>query len=120
MKNLLLLFIMLVLLLAGCKPQIINNKDIESIIVENISTAQEIEIKDLSQISKLIQIINSSNREFYIFIPEYRITVLYQNNNKVTILVKDLMLKKNGVSYKTSKELCAKIEEYFSKSPSSP
>lgn len=111
-----ILCIMLILSITGCKSQIINNKDIKSIIVENVNTAQKIEITDHSQVAQLLKIINSSSREFYIFMPDYRVTILYANNEKKEILLKGVMLKIDGVPYKTSKKLSKKIEIYFASS----
>jgi hypothetical protein len=107
---------MLFLSFVGCKSQIINNKDIGSIIVEDVNTAQKISITDNSQIAQLLKIINSSSREFYIFVPDYRVTILYANNEKKELLLKGVMLKIDGVPYKASKKLSKTIETYFTSS----
>lgn len=111
MKN--LLCIMLFFLIVGCKSQIINSKDVEKLIVEDINTAQKIVITDHSQVTQLLEIINSSSREFYIFVPDYRVISLYANNKKKELLFKDVMLKIDGVSYNASKKLSEMIKVYF-------
>ena len=73
---------MLFFLIVGCKSQIINSKDVEKLIVEDINTAQKIVITDHSQVTQLLKMINSSSREFYIFVPDYRVIILYTNIRK--------------------------------------
>ena len=111
MRN--LLYVILFLSIIECKAQIIESKEIKNIIIENINTTQRITITDNSQITQLLKIINSSSREFYIFIPNYRITISYVNNKKKVVLLKGMMLKIDGISYKANKKLSKIIEIYF-------
>ena len=111
MKN--LLCIMLFFLIVGCKSQIINSKDVEKLIVEDINTAQKIVITDHSQVTQLLKMINSSSREFYIFVPDYRVIILYTNNKKKELLLKDVMLKIDGVSYNASKGVNTKSTKHI-------
>ena len=111
MRN--LLYMILFLSIIECKAQIIESKGIENIIIENINTTQRITITDNSQITQLLKIINSSSREFYIFIPNYRIIISYVNNKKKVVLLKGMMLKIDGISYKANKKLSEIIEIYF-------
>jgi len=105
---------MIVLFITGCRTPRISKKDIKSIVIENIDTKQKIEIKEHSEIAQILKIINSSKQEFYIFLPDYGITILYLNNNKVKLSLKGSALKIDGVPYKTSKKLSNIIEAYFS------
>ncbi len=66
-----------------------------------------------STVTQLLEIINSSSREFYIFVPDYRVIILYANNKKKELLLKDVMLKIDGVSYNASKKLSEMIKVCF-------
>jgi hypothetical protein len=109
-----LIFIIIGLSIIGCNSPNISRKNIKSIVIENVATEHKIEIKEHSQIAQLLKIINSSKQEFYIFKPDCRITILYINNNSVTLLLNKSALKIDGIPYKTSTKLNDIIETYFS------
>lgn len=110
MKNLYLIFL---LLLIGCNTLHINNSPIESIIIEEINTGLRKTITDQKQISRLLKCINSSSREFFIFKPNYLVTIIYKDKENKQVLIKNEALKIDDVTYKSSKQISFIIETYF-------
>ena len=97
-----LLYVIIVLLsLLGCTSSLhIKTRSIETIIIKETN-------------SDLLKYINSSSREFFIFKAKYTITISYGDKTTKTILLKDEMLKIDGVTYRTSKHISMFIETYL-------
>ncbi len=97
----------------GCTSLHIKTRSIESIIVEETNSDLRVNISDKSQISQLLKYINSSSREFFIFKPNYTITISYGDKTIKKVFLKDEMLKIDGITYRTSKHLNIIIETYL-------
>lgn len=106
-------YIMILLSLVGCASLNIKSRSIENIIIEETNSDLRINISDKSSISLLLKYINSSSREFYIFKPNYIITISYEDKKIKKIFLKDEMLKIEGVTYRTSEYLSVIIETYL-------
>jgi len=106
-------YIMILLSLVGCASLNIKSRSIENIIIEETNSDLRINISDKSSISLLLKYINSSSREFYIFKPNYIITISYEDKKIKKIFLKDEMLKIEGVTYRTSEHLSVIIETYL-------
>ena len=106
-------YIMILLSLVGCTSLNIKSHSIENIIIEDTDSDLRINISDKSQISQLLKYINSSSRDFYIFKPNYTLTISYGDKTIKKIFLKDEMLKIEGVTYRTSKQLSVIIETYL-------
>ena len=108
-------YIIVVLLsLLGCTSSLhIKKRSIENIIIRETNSDLRIDISDKTQISQLLKYINSSSREFFIFKAKYTITISYGDKTTKTILLKDEMLKIDGVTYRTSKHISMFIETYL-------
>ena len=108
-----ILYIMILLSLVGCASLNIKSRPIENIIIEEINSDLRVNISDKSQICLLLKYINSSSREFYVFKPDYVITISYEDKANKKIFLKDEMLKIEGVTYRTSEHLSVIIESYL-------
>ena len=109
-----IIFIIVLLSLFGCTTSLhIKTRSIENIIIRETNSDLRIDVSDKTQISQLLRYINLSSREFFIFKAKYTITISYGDKTAKTILLKDEMLKIEGVTYRTSKHISMFIETYL-------
>ena len=95
--------LLIVLSLTSCKTVLTTKKNIEKITIEELSSKKEIEIYDSSEIEKIVKKVNRCYREPYIFRAEYELNIWYKDSTSIDILVKDNIIKINGLTYRTKK-----------------
>ena len=95
--------------------QIINEKDIECITIENVHTAQSISIMSHEQVVRFAKLLNSSRQEFCIFRPDFIVTITYKNNDNMKVGLKGKMITIDGVPYRMNKKLLRIIESLVDK-----
>ena len=100
-----LIFFYILLCITGCQRNIVEIDAME-ISVKNLNNNQIYKITDEDEIYKIIDNINSSEKEFCIFIPDIELVFAYIDGKKKTVLIKKNRLKMDGVSYinKSKKE----------------
>ena len=54
-----------------------------------------------------------SKQELFKFKPDYRVTILYGNNEKKVLLLKGQCIKIDGVTYRTSKIMSVMLDKLF-------
>ncbi len=92
-------FIVLLAITSSCNT--IVEPDVVEIIMEDRETGQKQIVTDKDSIKEIVSTINSSNREFCIFIPQKEMTLKYKNKKDITILINSdgHSLKIDGITY---------------------
>ena len=74
-------FIVLLAITSSCNT--IVEPDVVEIIMEDRETGQKQIVTDKDSIKEIVSTINSSNREFCIFIPQKEMTLKYKSKNSI-------------------------------------
>ena len=95
---------MLLLCTVACKESVIET-GVKEIYVENLKDHQIYKITTKGNIDKIVYKINSSKKEFCVFIPNTKMALIYENKKKKVILINGNKFKINGISYVSNYDL---------------
>ena len=93
--------------MTGCQKHIVE-ANVREVYIEKLETNQIYKITCKEEINKIIYNINSSKREFCVFIPNVKVVLIYRNNKKKIILINGNKLKIEGVTYVNSDNIWEK------------
>ena len=93
--------------MTGCQKHIIE-ANVREVYIEILETIQLYKIPCKEEINKMIYNINSSKREFCIFIPNVKAVLIYRNNKKEIILINGNKFKIDGITYVNSDNIWEK------------
>lgn len=99
-------YILLTVITSSCDQTIVE-PDVVEIVIENRETGLKQIVTDKDSINKIVSIINSSKKEFCIFMASKEMTLKYKSKNDITILISNCghYLKIDGKSYVTNRDL---------------
>ena len=72
--------------MTGCQKHIVE-ANVREAYIEKLETNQIYKITCKEEINKIIYNVNSSKREFCIFIPDVKVVLIYRDNKKRIILI---------------------------------
>lgn len=106
-KGLLIIFILCNFCSCDSKVNLIPQDHIRSVKISlrDLRTGQVLKsyyMQDKEKIKKLVHSLNDSERELWIFRPEYNIIITYQNQSEKTISCNANHIKIDGLTYKIS------------------
>ena len=101
------LIIFILICMTGCQKHIVDANAIE-VYIEKLDSDQIYKITCREKINKIIYTINSSKREFRIFIPNVKVVLIYKNGKRKTILVNGNKIKVDGITYVNSDNIWEK------------
>ena len=93
--------------MTGCQKHIVE-ANVREAYIEKLETNQIYKITCREKINKIIYTINSSKREFRIFIPNVKVVLIYKNGKRKTILVNGNKIKVDGITYVNSDNIWEK------------
>ena len=93
--------------MTGCQKHIVE-ATVREAYIEKLETNKIYKITCKEEINKIIYNVNSSKREFCIFIPDVKVVLIYRDNKKRIILIKGNKFKIDGITYVSSDNIWEK------------
>ena len=93
--------------MTGCQKHIVET-NVREAYIEKLETNQIYKITCKEEINKIIYNVNSSKREFCIFIPDVKVVLIYRDNKKRIILINGNKFKIDGITYVSSDKIWEK------------
>lgn len=110
------IYLFTIIFLLSCNKKLVTTENIKNIIIVSNPRDNniEIEITNSSDISNILEIINTADKELIKFIPDYKIQINYKDSSKILLIKKD-MLNIEGLTYKLNTNLQKEIDKIASK-----
>ena len=99
--------VFMLMCMTGCQKHIVE-ANVREAYIEKLATNQIYKITCKEEINKIIYNINSSKREYCVFIPNVKVVLIYGSNKKRIILINGNKFKIDRVTYVNSDNIWEK------------